>query len=89
MTWHPSRPTGFYKQESFTHDGKEYNSGDVVRIDGEHGTRFIFLYFVVNMENGKEWIDCIEMQKGQYGPYRSFNKDRLRWIPPKKRPVVK
>lgn len=70
---------------SVTVGGKEFVRDDIVRIDGEHGMRFMFLEYVVNEENGKEWVTVNEIRKGQIGMFRSFHKDRLRPLRSKKK----
>ena len=59
--------------------------GDLIKISGEYGTRFKFLSITTNKTTGAFWVDCIEMFRGQSGPFRSFTVDRVRRIP-KKRP---
>ncbi len=60
--------------------GKLVQNGDIIRIDHEQGTRFMFLCHVVNHDNGAEWIDCNEIHKGAVGMFRSFKPDRIRPI---------
>jgi hypothetical protein len=58
--------------------------GDLIKIQGEYGTRFKFLSITTNTETGAFWVDCIETYRGQSGPYRSFAVDRVRRIPKKR-----
>ena len=71
--------------DSVTVGGKEFVKDDIVRIDGEHGMRFIFLEYVVNDDNGKDWVTVNEVRKGQVGMFRSFHKDRVRPLRSKKK----
>jgi hypothetical protein len=59
---------------------KTIYNGDIIRIDGEQGKRFIFNQYVYNHDNDKEWIDCNEVWKGAPGMFRSFRPDRIRTI---------
>jgi hypothetical protein len=70
-------------------DGKLYEKDDIVRIDGEYGTRFIFEGYVVNDQTGKDWVDVYELQKSQVAYRRSFNKDRIRPLRKKAKPRVR
>lgn len=70
-------------------DGKLYEKDDIVRIDGEYGTRFIFEEYVVNDQTNKDWIDVYELQKSQVAYRRSFSKDRIRPLRKKARPRVR
>lgn len=59
--------------------------GDLIKIQGEYGSRFKFLCITTNSETGATWVDCVEMHRGQPGAFRAFRIDRVRRIP-KKRP---
>ena len=59
--------------------------GDLIKITGEHGTRFKFESVTTNPKNGAVWVDCFEMWRGRQGAYRSFSIDRVKRIP-KRRP---
>jgi hypothetical protein len=58
--------------------------GDLIKIQGEYGTRFKFISITTNTETGVFWVDCIETYRGQPGPFRSFTVDRVRRIPKKR-----
>ena len=68
----------------YTVGNKTLASGDLIRIDGEQGKRFIFNCHVYNHDNDKEWIDCNEVWKGAPGMFRSFRPNRIRTIGGKK-----
>lgn len=68
----------------YTVGSKTLASGDIIRIDGEQGKRFIFNQHVVNHDNNAEWIDCNEIWKGAPGMFRSFRPNRIRTIGGKK-----
>lgn len=65
-------------------NGKMLSSGDIIRIDGEQGKRFIFSNHVYNHDNDKEWIDCYEIWKGAPSMIRSFRPHRIRTMTGKK-----
>ena len=64
----------------YTVGNKTLVSGDLIRIDGEQGKRFIFNCHVYNHDNDAEWVDCNEVWKGAPGMFRSFRPDRIRTI---------
>jgi len=65
-------------------------SGDIFKIQGEHGLKFSFHSFVTNTETGIQWVDCFELEKGTPRIWRSFALDRVRKIPTrrKRKPIV-
>lgn len=70
--------------KEFTVGNRVICDGDIIRIDGEQGKRFIFNQHVYNNDNDKEWIDCNEIWKGAPAMFRSFRPDRIRAIGGKK-----
>lgn len=68
----------------YTVGNRVISNGDIIRIDGEQGKRFIFNQHVYNHDNDKEWIDCNEVWKGAPGMFRSFRPNRIRAIGGKK-----
>ena len=67
-----------------TPSGKVISSGDIIRINGEVGKRFMFIKHVINNDNNAEWIDCSEIWKGAPGMFRSFRPHAIRTIGGKK-----
>ena len=59
-------------------------SGEVIKINGEHGAKFKFISLVTNKETGATWIDCFEMDKTLASAWRSFKPDRIKLIPIKR-----
>lgn len=51
----------------------------------EWGAKFKFYRLVTNVENGRQWVDCYELFRGQPGVMRSFPVDRIKRIPKKRR----
>lgn len=58
--------------------GEVVNKGDLVYVEGERRRKFMFMNLVINPETGKEWVDLIELMKGNDGPFRSFRPEKLR-----------
>ena len=63
------------------------NEGDYIKIKGEHGVVFKFISLTKNNENGLEWVDCIEYEKGIAKAMRAFSIDRVKRIPKKRKHV--
>lgn len=70
-------------------DGFTINEGDYIKIKGEHGIVFKFIAITKNNDNGKEWIDCIEYEKGIAKAMRAFDIDRVKRIPKKRKHVAR
>lgn len=60
------------------------NSGDLIKIQGEHGMKFKFFSITTNDETGASWVDCFEVHKRAAGCFRSFRIDRVKRIPTKR-----
>ena len=60
------------------------NSGDLIKISGEHGMKFKFHSLTTNTDTGVTWVDCFEVHKRAAGCFRSFRVDRVRRIPTKR-----
>ena len=76
-------PTDFSTEPSFELNGFIINAGDIVKVDGEYGSRFKVQGITTNAKTGSQWIDCFEIQRGQLGALRSFKPDRIKRIPQK------
>lgn len=63
------------------------SSGDIIKIDGEHGTKFKFNSVVTNPSTGNTWIDCFELEKGLVSRFRSFKAERIKRIPMRRKRV--
>jgi len=76
-------PTDFSTEPSFELNGFIINSGDLVKVDGEYGSRFKIHGLTTNAKTGSKWVDCFEINRGQIGALRSFKPDRIKRIPQK------
>jgi hypothetical protein len=75
----------YYREPFFTmENGRVIEQGEIIKISGEHGSKFKFLEFVRNTENGAEWIDCFELRQGVLSGWRSFRCDRIKPLPKKR-----
>jgi hypothetical protein len=59
-------------------------SGEIIKINGEHGAKFKFISLVTNKETGATWIDCFELDKNIVSAWRSFKADRIKLMPIKR-----
>jgi hypothetical protein len=65
--------------------GRTVYAGETIKISGIWGTKFNFKEHVIRTDNGKEWIDCYELEKGIKCGLRSFYPERIKPIPVRKR----
>jgi hypothetical protein len=80
----------FIKEDTMvTPAGREISQGDIIKIQGEWGTKFKFINLVTNPDNNAQWIDCFEIEKGQISRYRAFRPERVKHIPKKRGKRVK
>jgi hypothetical protein len=59
-------------------------SGEIIKINGEHGAKFKFISLVTNKETGSTWIDCFELDKNIVSAWRSFKTDKIKLMPIKR-----
>lgn len=81
----PVKETKFERVYELDINGRILLSGEIVKIHGEHGSRFKFVSLVTNKETGASWIDCFEMDKAAASVWRSFKSDRIKLIPIKRK----
>ena len=71
----------FLRNESYTlPNGKVVEKNQVIKIQGEWGTKFKFQEHVVRKDTGVEWIDCFELERGVVSVWRSFRPDRIKTV---------
>jgi hypothetical protein len=70
-----------YESAWITEDGFEIKQGDLIKVQGEYGTRFKFQSLTRNADNTSVWVDCFEIFRGQVGAFRSFRIERVKRIP--------
>ena len=80
----------YHRQNEYTlESGRTIESGEIIKIVGEHGATFRFVEHVVNLENGAEWIDCFELHRGMPSGWRAFRPDRIKPLPKTRRRKTK
>lgn len=68
-------------------EGFSIQSGEIIKIKGQYGSKFIFQSLTTNRETGVQWIDCIELDKGEPGAFRSFYPEYAKRIPKRRKGV--
>ena len=61
--------------------------GDIIKVAGEYGTKFVFDSVVTNTRNGAIWVDCFELDRGRVRVMRAFTVDRIKRIPVRRKRV--
>ena len=69
--------------------GRIIEKDEIIKISGEHGRRFKFKAHVQRSDNGVEWINCIQIEKGLSAGWRSFRPNRIKPLPKTRRPRKK
>jgi hypothetical protein len=78
------RDTKFEKTDELTIGGRVVLPGEIIKVAGEHGSKFKFVGIVTNKQTGAFWVDCFEVHGNQVGAFRSFSIDRVKLIPKKR-----
>jgi hypothetical protein len=78
------RETKFERSYEIQIGNRTILSGEVIKINGEHGAKFKFISLVTNKETGVTWIDCFELDKNTASAWRSFKPDRIKVMPIKR-----
>lgn len=73
--------TKFVREPSVEVNGFIINAGDIIKIQGEYGSKFKFNALVTNKETGAQWVDCIELERGVACGWRSFRTERVKRVP--------
>jgi hypothetical protein len=76
--------TKFTRLDEVQVNGFTIVKGEIIKIQGEYGGRFKFMALVTNTETGATWIDCLQLERGQFAGWRSFYVDRIKRIPKKR-----
>jgi len=77
----------YTKVGTITIDGHTIEQGEMIKIKGEHGSVFKFMNVTKNNDNGLEWVDCVEYEKGFPRAMRSFGKEKVRRISKRRKHV--
>ncbi len=73
--------TKFHRVPEVEVNGFLISDGDIIKIQGEYGSKFKFKALVTNTETGAQWIDCLELERGVVCGWRSFKQERIKRIP--------
>lgn len=84
-----TKPSYFETIPTITIDGFEINEGDMIKVSGQHGSKFKFIGLTKNNLTGSQWIDCFEILGGVPSVFRSFKEDQIKRIPKKRGRRVK
>ena len=76
-----AKPTHFSTEPYMEVDGFPVNAGDIIKVQGEYGTRFKFRGITTNTLTGSSWVDCFEIFRGKAQQFRSFKEDRIKRVP--------
>ena len=76
-----AKPSPFTMEPYMEADGFPINAGDIIKIKGEYGTKFMFRGITTNPKTGTSWVDCYEMFRGKPQQFRAFDVDRVKRVP--------
>lgn len=62
-------------------NGFPIQAGEIIKINGEWGSKFKFIGITTNTLTGASWVDCFEIIGGVASVFRSFKQDRVKRIP--------
>ena len=68
-------------------DGHTIEQGEMIKIKGEYGSKFKFLSLTTNNDNGLQWVDCVEYERGFPRAMRSFDIGKVKRIPTRRKNV--
>lgn len=74
-------PSNFETEPRMELNGFEIVAGDIVKVQGEWGTKFKFVGVTTNTLTGASWVDCFEIIGNVPSVYRSFKKEKIKRIP--------
>lgn len=77
----------YTKLSSVVIDGHTIEQGEMIKIKGEHGSRFKFMSLTTNNDNGLQWVDCVEYERGFPRAMRSFDINKVKRIPARRKNV--
>lgn len=72
----------YSRSPSYTMEsGRVIEQGEIIKISGIWGVKFRFVEHVTRLDNGKSWIDCVQLERGVPCGVRSFYADRIKPLP--------
>ena len=72
----------YIRSPSYTMEsGRVIEQGKIIKISEIWGIKFRFIEHVTRLDNGKSWIDCVQLERGVSCGVRSFYPDRIKPLP--------
>jgi hypothetical protein len=62
-------------------NGFPIHAGEVIKVNGQWGSKFKFIGITTNTLTGASWVDCFEIIGGVPSVFRSFKQDKVKRIP--------
>jgi hypothetical protein len=62
-------------------NGFPIHAGEVIKVNGQWGSKFKFIGITTNKLTGASWVDCFEIIGGVPSVFRSFKQDKVKRIP--------
>jgi hypothetical protein len=75
------KPSYFETVPHMVVDGFDINAGDIIKIQGQYGSKFKFIGVTKNNLTGSQWVDCFEIINGISSVFRSFKQEKVKRIP--------
>lgn len=75
------KPSYFVTEPYMEVNGFPINAGELIKVQGEYGSKFKFVGVTTNNLTGASWVDCFELIKGVPSVFRSFKQERIKRIP--------
>ncbi len=74
-------PSNFVTTPYMEVNGFPIEKGDIIKIQGEYGSKFKFIGVTENTLTGATWVDCFQIIGTVPSVFRSFKQDRVKRIP--------
>lgn len=81
------KPSYFETVPHMNINGFDIHAGDIIKVQGEYGSKFRFVGVTTNNLTGSRWVDCFEIVGGVASVFRSFQEDRIKRIPNRRKRV--
>lgn len=75
------QPSNLVTEPYMEVNGFPISAGEIIKINGEWGSRFKFVGVTTNTLTGSSWVDCFEIIGNVPSVFRSFKQDRVKRIP--------
>lgn len=75
------KETHFATEPYMEVNGFAIQRGDIIKIQGEYGSKFKFIGLTTNKNTGASWVDCFQIIGTVPSVFRSFKIERVKRIP--------